>query len=98
MASGHARGQLGHGVLDPLQGDLRVDQLGHAAVDDQVLMGPAGPEPVAGDVAQDGPDDAPWRTLQATDVSCAPAVLMAPPGPGPGPGRPRSRTGPPGAG
>jgi hypothetical protein len=29
-AGGHARGQLGHGVGDPLQGDLRVDQLGHA--------------------------------------------------------------------
>src|SRR4030095_9438319 len=32
--------------------------LGEAAVDDQVLVGVADPEPVAGDVAEHGPDDA----------------------------------------
>ena len=72
---GHAGAQLVDGVVDALEGDPGVDQLGDATVDDQVLVGVADPEPVAGDVAEHGPDD-------AHDAAAISGVRMAPAPPG----------------
>ena len=80
-AGGHARAELVDSVVDALQGDLRVDDLGHAAVDDQVLVGVADPELAAGDVAEHGPDvvlgTAHGAAVARSGVSTAPASRSA---------------------